>query len=185
MALIASRLSLKFSFSGNSDYFVTKGPRKTKRIDYHYQPYTAPISPIGVDEGETDMKTRGWKNTIFGLEVFFKNSPCTPWQPPENRNQDRSQSKPLRRRNSDLLTDSVAISIQYYTPTNPPLPLHTYIARKRDLLGEGGYRQMYAAESVNRLLFLRRKGLHWLLSWFLFSGSPPPHYWEKSYSNLN
>ncbi len=27
-----------------------------------------------------------------------------------------------------------------------------------------------ATESVNRSLFRRRKGLHWLLSWFLFSG---------------
>jgi hypothetical protein len=36
--------------------------------------------------------------------------------------------------------------------------------------GEGGYRQMHAAESVNRSLFRLRKGLHWPLSWFLFSG---------------
>ncbi len=86
----------------------------------------------------------------------------------ENRNQDRNQCKPLRRRNSDLLTDSVAISIQYFTPTNPP-PENIYREKER-FLGEGGYRQMHAAESVNRSLFRRRKGLHWLLSWFLFSG---------------
>ncbi len=76
--------------------------------------------------------------------VFLRESP------PENRNQDRSQCKPLRRRNSDLLTDSTAISIQYFTPLTLPLPLQTYIVRKRDFLG-GGYRQMHAADpSIGR-----------------------------------
>ncbi len=116
---------------------------------------------------------------------------CTGPFSPENRNQDRSQCKPLSRRNSDLQYWRIPRQFLYFTPINPPPPLQTYgyIASKRDsyytvvweaaeklmalvrfFLGGGGYRQMYASESVNRSLFFRQcKGLHWLLSWFLFS----------------
>jgi hypothetical protein len=42
----------------------------------------------------------------------------TRWGSPENRNQDRSQCKPLHRRNSDLLADSAACICLY--PPPPP-----------------------------------------------------------------
>jgi hypothetical protein len=108
----------------------------------------------------------------------------------ENRNQDRSQFKPVPYQNSNLLMDPW--QFLYFTPTNPPPPpANIYREKKRDsyytvvweaaeklmllvwfFLGRGvGYRQMFATESVNRSLFRRRKGLHWLLSWFLFSAS--------------
>ncbi len=86
---------------------------------------------------------------------------------PENRNQDRSQCKPLRRRNSDLLTDSAAYICLY-----PPPKKNLTFSRYMFAGGGGGLVGdciEIAAESVNRSLFRQRKGLHWLLSWFLFS----------------
>jgi hypothetical protein len=44
----------------------------------------------------------------------------------------------MGRRNSDLLTDSAAISIQYFTPTNPPPPPANIYREKERFLGGGG-----------------------------------------------
>jgi hypothetical protein len=67
---------------------------------------------------------------MTGWRLVLPNSTAPVDLQPENKNQDRSQCKPLRRRNNDLLTDSVAISI--FPLTLPPPPQQTNIGRKRD-----------------------------------------------------